>query len=467
VALRRQWAKEADPAALRLTVIREQEQRASALWTPNAAPGRLGTAGRDLEAFWSMTLNESPIGGQISELPMGSLVSKSTGRHWFWTGYTLRRDPASNLWLIASSRDEGAQSQALTVEELTQRVKTQREKAEQTAAQAQSQPNAESPRSSGADQATEALRAVTAYLTAGLHYSDVLLAKLPLDEAISRAALNDARALGSHERAAAILERMVGRYQDDIEVRFELGVEQYLVAEQYAQQGPQDSAAAWLGRSTATLTDVANAAPTARHLQGVGELLTRQGHFTQAAERLRQAIAIEPENATLYLDLSEALMGQAGQENLDAPQPPNEEGRQTAMRSALDALRSAAKIDSNLPGLFTRIGAVQEALHQTEDAIISFDEAIQRNPDDDLAYYTLGSLYMSRKEPEKALHYLEMASQMEPSSLQYRYAVATCYIALERVREATRELDILDKVAPGLPQVAELRAVLARISKKK
>jgi tetratricopeptide (TPR) repeat protein len=110
---------------------------------------------------------------------------------------------------------------------------------------------------------------------------------------------------------------------------------------------------------------------------------------------------------------------------------------------------------------------VQEALHQTEDAVISFDEAIQRNPDDDLAYYTLGSLYMSRKEPDKALHYLEMASQMEPTSLQYRYAVATCYIALERVREATRELDIIDKVAPGLPQVAELRALLARISKKK
>ena len=139
-ALRRQWVDEAQPAALRLTMIREQEQRASVLWTPGAAPGRLGAGGRELEAFWSLTMRESPIGGQLPELPMGTLVSKSTGRHWFWTGHTLRRDPATNLWLVAASRDEGAQAQGLPVDELTKRVKEQREKAERTATEAQRQP---------------------------------------------------------------------------------------------------------------------------------------------------------------------------------------------------------------------------------------------------------------------------------------------------------------------------------------
>lgn len=458
IALRRQWADEAEPAALRLTVIREQEQRASVLWTPGAAPGRLGTGGRELEAFWSLTLRESPIGGQLPELPMGTLVSKSTGRHWFWTSHTLRRDPASNLWLIANSRDEGAQAQGVPVEELTKRVKELREKAERTASEAQRQP--EGPATS------EALRAVTADLTAALHYSDALMARLPLDETICREAINDARALSSHERAAALLERMVGRFQDDVEVRFELGVEQYLVGEQYAQQGMQEPASVWLGRATATMTDVATTDPTARHLQGLGELLSRQGHFTQAAERLRQAIGVEPANPTLYLDLSETLMGQVSDENLDAPEKLDEAGQRAAMQGALDALREAAKLDPTLPRLFTRMGAVQEALHQHEDAIISLEEAIQRDPNDDVAQYTLGTLYMARNEPQRALRYLELASQMEPASLQYRVAVAACYVALERVREATRELDTLDKVAPGLPQTGELRARLARITKK-
>jgi len=61
---------------------------------------------------------------------------------------------------------------------------------------------------------------------------------------------------------------------------------------------------------------------------------------------------------------------------------------------------------------------------------------------------------------------LEMASQLDPSSLQYRLALATDYVALERVREAAREIEILDKFAPGLPQVAELKAQLARLKKK-
>ncbi|HEX5571059.1 MAG TPA: tetratricopeptide repeat protein, partial [Ktedonobacterales bacterium] len=94
------------------------------------------------------------------------------------------------------------------------------------------------------------------------------------------------------------------------------------------------------------------------------------------------------------------------------------------------------------------------------------EEAIRREPDDDLARYTLGTLYYSRHEYEKARPLLEMASQLEPSSLQYRVALAACYVALERVREATREIEILDKFAPNLPQVAELKAQLARLKKK-
>ncbi|HEX2350431.1 MAG TPA: tetratricopeptide repeat protein [Ktedonobacterales bacterium] len=459
VAQRRQWADEAHPAALRLTLIREQEQRASVLWTPESAPGRLGAGvKRELEAFWSLTLADSPLGGQLDELPMGTLISKSSGRHWFWSGYSMQRDVATNLWLISRQRDEGAQAQGLPVEELTRRVEELRQRAQQKAQTAPQDPNSA--------QTAEILREVTGDLTAALHYGDALTAKLPLDESVSRAALNDARALSAHERAAAILERMVGRYGDDIEVRFELGVEQYLVAEQSTQLGQQEAAATWLGRATATLTGVADEAPTAQRLQGLGELLARQGHYNQAEQRLRQGIALDNTVAPLYIDLSEALMGQATDDNLDTPRPPTDEERQPIMRQALEALRDAARIDPTAPRLFTRMGAIYEALHQHEDAIIAFEDAIRREPDDDLARYTLGTLYLSRRDYEKARPLLEMASQLDPSSLQYRLALATDYVALERVREAAREIEILDKFAPGLPQVAELKAQLARLKKK-
>ena len=459
IAQRRQWADEAHPAELRLTVIREQEQRASVLWTPGAAPGRLGAnAKRELEAFWSLTLTDSPLGGQLDELPMGTLISKTSGRHWFWTAYTMQRDIASDLWLIARQRDEGAQAQGLPVEELTKRIQELHDRAEKTAQSAPQDPNS--------TQAAEALRSVTGDLTTIQHYDDALMARLPLDEERYRAAVNDARTLTAHERAAAVLERMTGRFGDDIDVRFELGVEQYLVAEQASQVGQQQSAATWLGRATATLTAVCLEAPTAQHLQGLGELLARQGHFTQAAQRLREGIALDSSAAMLFVDLAEALMGQASDDNLDATEPLSEEQRQPLMREALQALRDAARLDSSLPRLFTRMGAIYEALQQYEDAVIAIEEAIRREPEDDLAQFTLGTLFLAHREYARAREPLEKATQLNPMSLESRIALASCYLALERAHDASREITLLERLAPNLPQIGELKSQLARLRKK-
>jgi hypothetical protein len=52
--------------------------------------------------------------------------------------------------------------------------------------------------------------------------------------------------------------------------------------------------------------------------------------------------------------------------------------------------------------------------------------------------------------------------ELEPLAVSFRLNLATAYAALDRRREATRELDTIDKLQPGLPQVAELRAILAR-----
>ncbi len=461
IAVRRQWADEAKPASLRLTLIREQERRASALWTPTAAGGPNLSGRKEMEAFWSLIVNDSPIGGQLDELPMGTLISKETSRHWYWTAYTMQRDRATADWLIVSQRDEGAASQGLTVEELQKRITEARETAEKLASA--------TPEANPANNRTmvEAVRNVTGALTTALHYEDALIARLPLDEAAYKAAVQDARTLNSHERAAALLERMQGRFADDAQTRFELGIEQYLTAEQYSQQGQPEAHNAWLNRAIATMTQVATDDPTAQHLQGLAELLSHQGHFSQAETRLREAIAVDPNNATLYIDLAEALMGRAGSENLDEALPLSDDERKDVARQALNALRDASKIDKNIPRLFTRMGAIYQALDQYDDAIISYEEAIRRDPADDAAHYMLGSLYLSRGKPQEAAPLLEKAVQLQSSAIPYRLNLAACYANLGRTQEASRQLDEIDRMQPGLPQVAELRAALAQQKKKK
>ncbi|HUY75840.1 MAG TPA: tetratricopeptide repeat protein, partial [Ktedonobacterales bacterium] len=353
--------------------------------------------------------------------------------------------------------------QGLTVEELQKRITDAHATAERIAAEA---PQAPEQTLANNRQAAEAVRSVTGALTSSMHYSDALVVKLPLDESAYRAAIQDARTLGSHERAAALLERMQGRFADDVQTRFELGIEQYLTAEQYGQQGQAVGANGWLDRAIATMTQVVADEPTAQHLQGLGELLARQGHFSQAEARMREAVALDDTNATLHADLAEAIMGRFGGEDLDQTTEPTDDERKALARQALTALRDASKRDSSLPRLFTRMGAIYEALGQHDDAIITFQEAIRRDPTDDTAYYSLGTLFLSRRQADQALPLLQMATQHEPTSVQYRLSLASCYALLNQNREATQQLDLIDRLQPGLPQVAELRAILARQTKK-
>lgn len=459
IALRRQWFSEAEPGSLRLTVVREQQQRASALWVPGAAGTIASGVRKEMEAFWSLILSDTQIGGQLDELPLATLTSPSSGRHWYWTGYTLERDRSSGLWLISRSRDEGAASQALGIEELQKRIAEAHAAVEKITQQQPPDPRSEA--------AAEALRAITGDLTAALHYGDALIVRLPLDEASYRAAITDARSLGNHERAAALLEKMQGRFGDANRTRFELGVEQYLTAEQHQRQGNAQATAAWLARAVATMEAVVEAEPTAEHLQGLGELLSRQGHFNQAETRLREGIQADPQRAMLYSDLADTLMGRASGENLDDPIPLDQQERTKIAKEALAALRDAQRLDPSIPGIHTRMGAIYEVLELHDDALIAFEDAIRHDPGDADAHYTLGTLYLQRKQYDRAVHEIESAVQLAPLVLQYRLGLASGYALRGSLDEATRELDFIDQIQPGLPQTTELRSMLARARRER
>lgn len=465
IAQRRGWADEAKPASLRLTLVREQAQRASALWVPGAA-GVVASGGRrEMEAFWSITLNESPLGGAISELPLATLSSTETGRHWYWTAYTVERDRGSGAWRIVRLRDEGAASQALTIEELQKRIQEARDTATRIAETTQVDPQSE--------EGAEALRQVTGALVTAMHYRDALMTRLPLDESLYRDNVNDAQALRNYERSAAVLERMQGRFPGQAHTSFELGVQYFMASTTSARVGDVEAEHAWLERAERALTQAVEADPSAEHLQGLGEVLGRRGHFTQAVARFRESIERDPSRASAHSDLADALMSEVGGENLDAPAAMttmSEKDRadltRAAGRAALAELREAARLDRSLPSIHTRIGAIYDVLGQPEDALLAFQEAVRQDPNDAEARYTVGTLYLSRGQPALAVAELEAAAQLSPLALTVRINLAAAYMALERWRDAERELNFVDETRPGMPQVAELRSRLAQLKRK-
>jgi tetratricopeptide (TPR) repeat protein len=458
IDLRRQWWDTADPAGLRVTLVRDQEKRASALWVPGSAGLSLGMERKEVEAFWSLVVQESQLGGQLPELPLATISSSETGRHWYWTGYTLAHDRVVKRWYISRSRDEGAASQALKLDELGQRIREAHQQVEQITSREAPDPASEA--------AADALRSITGALTASLHYSDALAVQLPLDESVYQGAITDARTLGNHERAVALIERMRRRFVDEVRLHFEQGIEEYLVAEQYGRQGMAEAEASWLERAVQTMRDVAATEPSAEHLQGLGELLSRQGHFSQAETYLREAVVKDPTRALAYSDLADALMGRITGENLDDPAalPPDEQ--QQIAREALAVLGQASKLDRSISGLYTRMGAIYELLHQPDDSIIALEEAIRLDPADADAHYTLGAMLMDRKRYQDALPHFVTTVQLAPFALQARLSLAACYGMLDQITQATREVDAIDRIQPGLPQVAELRSYLAEQRKR-
>ncbi len=313
----------------------------------------------------------------------------------------------------------------------------------------------------------EVVRAVTGSLATVLHYDDALIVKLPLDESAYRGAIDDARTMNNHERAAALLERMLGRFPNQVRTRFELGVEQYLTADQYANQGEQEAAASWLDRAIATMTAVAEQERTAEHLQGLAELLAQRGEADEAEKYLREALTLDATRASIHADLASVLMSRVSEEHADEPEKAFEGTPSPVVRESLGELREAARLDSALPGIFTRMGAIYEMLGQPEDARLSYEEGIQRNAEDATAHYALGSLLLSRKDDDAALPHLEAAVRIEPLAVTFRLGLATGLVAVGRARDANRELDLIDRLQPDLPQVRELRAILARHQHKK
>jgi tetratricopeptide (TPR) repeat protein len=463
VRQRRAWAAEARPAGLRLTLVREQAQRASALWVPGAA-GIVAPGGRqEMEAFWSITCGESPLGGALEELPLASLTSPVTGRHWFWTAYTVERD-AGGAWRITRSRDEGAASQALTVEELQRRVTEARAAAEKIIAAPPPDPRSEA--------TADLLRELTGGLVTAMHYRDALSTRVPLDEALYHASIADAQVVRAYERAAALLERMRGRFPGEARTLFELGIQYYLVGMDVARAGDAGAEVLWLERAAGALRQAIEIEPSAEHLQALGEILARQGYYDQSVAQLRAAIALDPARASAHSDLADALMSSASDGNLDASVPVSrldpaarERHVSEVARAALAELREALRLDPNVPAAYSRMGAIYDVLGQREDALLAFQEAVRHDPSDPEARYTLGTLYLQRNEAERALLELESAAQLDPSQVAIRVSLAATYAVLKRRREAERELDAVDAMRPGLPQVAELRAELAKLSR--
>src|SRR6266567_922451 len=115
---REAWSDEANPGDLEPNFVHEREPQKSGLWLPFGMSRSSNS--KEIEAGWSIEMDETPLSDTLPELPKATAVYKETQRHWFWTSYTLVQEQGE--WRIQRMIDEGTNARSLPVDELQKRI---------------------------------------------------------------------------------------------------------------------------------------------------------------------------------------------------------------------------------------------------------------------------------------------------------------------------------------------------------
>lgn len=436
---RRKWADEAHPARFEPRLLRERERSErsqQSLWLPSSALSGRSSLIREVEMGWSLEMADTLLSGTLPEMPMGTAVNKETGRHWFWTSYTLVQD--EGVWRIQRMADEGARAQGLTIEELQERLKEIDDRTKEIV-------ETHEPTEPGAQQYLEEIVWRTVH---GLHYDDALLVKLPLDRTIYDDASGRARGLRLSERAIVYLEAIIQHFPKayDIGTIFlHLAASQMDLAGQYEQLGMDERSKHFVELAEANMRKaIATDNAPIGHIM-LAELLMNRRREEEAVAELQLAKSLttnRTEEAQVEFDFAAIAM------------------QQKKYNKALEHFKRVADINPNYDGIWLNIGLAHRQQGNFSEAEAYFKRAREAQPRDLLAYAELGALYLSMHEANKALETVEQGLHYNPGSAQLRALLAAIYLDKGDRRRAQTALEEAERINPNLEIVQAVRDIL-------
>lgn len=443
VERRRAWASEAHPSRFEMSYVREREasEGASAIWLPTAfLPGSRSSARKEVELAWSLELSETPLSGTLKEMPLGTAVYKETGRRWFWTSYTLAQDHGQ--WRIQKMSDDGANAQALPIDELQKRVTEHTERVNEIMqAHNLSDPDAQ-----------QFSDEIIWRMTQCIYYDDALIVHLPLDRVPYGDAYTRAISLGAVERAIVYLERLAQKFvEQKAEILRELGVAQAGLSEHYGSLNMAEREQQFAALAEQSLRESLAIQETAPALVLLAEQqIRRDGDLNDAEQRLlraREMVTTTKQQAMIEEDLANVAL------------------KRRQLNAALEHYQRIGELDPEAEDLWFKISSVQQAMNQPDAARATIEQAIERNPGDPAPYAHLATLYMNEKNAAQAKAVLERGLETNLNSAPLLALLASVYLDEGDLRRADTLLKQAEKLNPNLEIVQAAREMLSRAVK--
>ena len=102
-------------------------------------------------------------------------------------------------------------------------------------------------------------------------------------------------------------------------------------------------------------------------------------------------------------------------------------------------------------------GKRQKTLGNLERAIVSFDDAIAKDPNNDAAYFELSRVHATLQAFEDALRYANKAIGLDPDNKQYRLLLADIYVLQDDI---SRAIEVYEQLAIDHPENPDVQKTL-------
>src|SRR6266702_2545353 len=390
---REAWSDEANPGDLEPNFVHEREPQKSGLWLPFGMSRSSNS--KEIEAGWSIEMDETPLSDTLPELPKATAVYKETQRHWFWTSYTLVQEQGE--WRIQRMIDEGTNARSLPVDELQKRIQELdkyldefREK--HNLADLQQFTEADTQRY--AEEIFWRMERAVAYI-------DALIQKKPLDRALYEEASGRMIAFNQLERCAIYVEPLARQFEEErglylrrlAEVQQRLSQKYLDIGDDERGQRFQELAEEYLLRAKVMTTDSSDEAHIEMHL---GEIATEREQYEEALSHYQRVAELEPELPDSWVDLAKTY------ERLD-----NLEEAEANYRHAID-------LESGDEDLYFVLSKMYAENGQREKAIEAIEDGLSANPDSAVLNVYLASIYLENKDYRQAEIFLDRAEGLDP-----------------------------------------------------
>jgi len=460
VAQRREWNAAAHPVRFRIAFIEDTED-VDDIEKHLTDEDTLEQPA--VEVGWSLQFAETPLASQLPELPTATAILKETGRHWFWTRYTLVEE--DDEWFIDRMIDEGANALKLESTEIELRLDTIAELASQRLTAMEEDEDLEDEEDEDLEdeddedlddedfmdtllEMEEAFRV----MTKGTHYNDALIAQSPdSDTDPYEQNVRQAMVTNDMERAAVYLQQLAEYFpEQQSKAKEQLGLAYYGIAQAYDEedeegdQGNKDESQRFKELAEETLRNAIEADKSIVAYLAMAKLVFAQDRLDEAKTLLQEVQSLSPDQKQLAdVEVGLGLIAKKEEET----------------EQALSHFQRVAELNPDYEALWYNIGVLQSKLGRYEEAIASLKRNIEASPEQTAAYVELASIYTTQKTLAKARQILQEGLQWDSEAPDLLAELSIVYIQGNDLRTAHKYLQQAEDIDDEHELVQKARAL--------